>query len=688
MGKDPYKYFRVEARELVQGLAQGVLQLERAGVTRELVASLLRFAHTLKGAARVVKLTALASQAHALEDALTPYREGDGPVPEDRLQALLRLVDEMAAAVSAIEPAQSSSAGDAQAPADAGAPRATREPLDSVRVDIEEMDQLLEGVVEAAVQMSSFGRDTEAIDRAVQLAGILVAQLAPRRTGEAPGPTAAAHAAASELRATVERLRGRLSRSVDLVSRELAEVRDAANRLRLLPASAIFSPLERAARDAAYVLGKRVTFKASGGELRIDAHVLGGVRDALLHIVRNAVAHGLEAEDARRAKGKAPVGRVELDVRRAGADVVFTCTDDGQGIDVEALRRQALRTGRARSAAEASAMGRQELLDLLLRGDLTTTGVAVDEVSGRGIGLDVVRENVRRLHGSAIARSEAGRGTTVEIRVPVSLSSLTGLMVDAGGISAVVPLDAVRRTLRLAASDIARAPGGDSIVYEGKVIPFVPLARTLRRPAGPDRRRWSTVVVEAEPGLAAVGVDRLRGTANVVVRSLPETLGVSSVVAGASLDVEGNPELVLDPCGVVRDAQAEPGAAPARVAERRPVLVVDDSLTTRMLEQSILESAGYEVHLATCAEEALVKARERRFGVFVVDVEMPGMDGFAFVSLTRADPVLRETPAILVTSRGSAEDKKRGLEAGARAYVVKGEFDQSQLLRIVRELVE
>jgi two-component system chemotaxis sensor kinase CheA len=196
------------------------------------------------------------------------------------------------------------------------------------------------------------------------------------------------------------------------------------------------------------------------------------------------------------------------------------------------------------------------------------------------------------------------------------------------------------------------------------------------------------VVVQSGGRRAALEVDRVLGTANVVVRALPSFLALDPVVAGAAIDPRGAPQIVLDPEGIVRAASAE---ATARVEERveppLPILVIDDSLTTRMLEQSILESAGYQVELAVSGEDALRKARERNYGVFIVDVEMPGMDGFELVARTRADRLTRDTPAILVTSRASADDRKRGEEVGAAAYIVKSEFDQERLLRIIDELI-
>jgi two-component system, chemotaxis family, sensor kinase CheA len=683
MAKDPYKYFRVEARELLGGLSQGVLELERSALSKDRMGNLLRLAHTLKGAARVVKLPEIARQAHAIEDALAPYREGKDPIPQAEVDELLRLLDAMSAELAAIDPA--APAREAAAPS-----HVAQQPLETVRVEIEEMDLLLEGVTEATVQINSLRHESETIERAQHLAAMLAEQLSPRRSGEPSQATVVplrAYTVAEELRGSLERLGRSLSSGVEQVSRELSQVRDAANRLRLLPANAVFDPLQRALRDAAQLLGKKVEFHASGGEGRLDAHVLAALRDALLHVVRNAVAHGIESEAERVTAGKPPVGRIQLEVERRGNKVAFICRDDGRGIDVESLRREAVRTGML-SASESTSTSSEDIFQLLLRGGLTTART-LTEVSGRGVGLDVVRETARRLHGDVSIKSDAGLGTSIEICVPVSLASLSALVMDAAGISAVVPLDAVRQTLRLLDSEIARTSENDSIVYEGKVIPFVPLAKALRSPVAlaRERRHWSAVVVQSGSALAAVGVDRLLGTATAVVRPLPSHIDADPIVAGASLDAEGNPQLVLEPSGILLAAETGRGVALRELAATLPVLVVDDSLTTRMLEQSILESAGYEVDLATSGEEALVKAKERRYGLFVVDVEMPGIDGFEFVGKTRTDPLLRDTPAVLVTSRGSQEDRRRGQEAGARGYIVKGEFDQAYLLQLIRELL-
>jgi two-component system chemotaxis sensor kinase CheA len=683
---DPYKYFRIEARELLEGLSRGVLELEKGMWDKERIGRLLRLAHTLKGASRVVRLVGVAEGAHAVEEVLAPYREGLRPVPEEDVSSLLRLLDTIGTHVSAIEP----SAVDRKALPAPGTP--ADEPLETVRVEVHEMDNLLDGVTEATVHVNALRRDTGALERAVRLANLLVDSLG-REAGESDGAEARgalprARSLAEELERTLETVQRSVSVTVAHASSELMQVRDAANRLRLVPVASVFGPLERAARDAAQSLQKKVAFHAAGGETRLDANLIVVLRDALVQLVRNAVAHGIEATSERTAAGKAPEGRVDMEVERRGERVAFRCRDDGRGVDVVALRRAAASAGRL-TPSQADALDLDGIFSLILKGGVTTTRT-VTEVSGRGIGLDVVREAAVRLKGEVTVQSDAGRGTTIEICVPVSLLSLSVLVVDAAGTRASVPLDSVRRTLRLADSDIARSAEGDSILHDGKVIPFVPLGSALRRPGAQTRgQKLSTaVVVQSGTALAAVAVDRLIGTANVIVRPIPPEADVDLIVSGASLDAEGNPQLVLHPAGIVAAARGRTGEhAKAEAVALRPILVVDDSLTTRMLEQSILESAGYEVALAASAEEALGKAAEQAYGLFIVDVEMPGMNGFEFVARTRADPILKATPAVLVTSRSSDEDRRRGREAGARAYIVKGEFDQGELLRAIRELL-
>ncbi len=683
MSADPYRYFRIEARELLEGLNQGVLELEKGKAGKELVGRLLRQAHTLKGASRVVKQAAIGDLAHAVEDALGPYRDVSGAIPRERIDVLLKLLDAISGRISTLDPA-----GVVRREEPARPP--VEELAEAVRVDLGEVDALLQGLIETSTHVRGLERELAELEKALHSAVRLSGGLVRGRNGSGgndPGKNPKAAAMVEALAESLGAVHRSLEGHVEQVSRELLQAREQANRLRLLPASAIFASLERSVRDAAQSLGKRVEFHSSGGETRLDAHILGALREALLHVVRNAVAHGIEPEAGRAAAGKSPEGRVDLSVEQRGSRVIFTCRDDGAGVDVEAVRRAAMRRGLI-PASKAETLGAEEVLRLILQGGVTTTRV-VDDVSGRGIGLDVVREIAARLKGEVQVRTEPRRGTALEIAVPVTLSSLPAILVEAGGVTAAIPLDAVPTARRVVEGEVARTPDGDSVLHEGRGIPLVSLSRLVAGDAGSREGRGprSVVVVRSGADCAAMAVDRIVGTSNVVVRHLPSWVAADPVVAGAALDAEGAPQVVLDPDGLVRAARTGGGRAGEEPAIRPPVLVVDDSLTTRMLEQSILESSGYEVELAVSGEEALSKVRRRKYGLFIVDVEMPGMDGFEFIAQTRIDAALRDIPAILVTSRAADEDRRRGEQVGACAYIVKNEFDQGRLLEIIRGLI-
>jgi two-component system chemotaxis sensor kinase CheA len=682
MTRDPYKYFRVEARDLVEQLGKGVLDMEKGPPSAELLQRMLRVAHTLKGAARVVKQIEIADLAHKMEDILAPLRDqGDAKVPH-KADDLLTLADEINRRLANL--------GEEKATQAAPSQRDEAEfTLLLPRIDAAEMDALLDGISETAIQVGSMQHLTELSGRAHHLVDLLAEKLAVclstsselRPKGVSIGSDAIG--VAEELRSVICGLESGLNTNLDQLDRETHQLRDTAERLRLVPAHALFATLERVARDAAQTIGICVALETHGGDVRLESHVLAVVQVALIQLIRNAVAHGIELETERTARNKPAEGRVRLDVVRLGNRVRFICKDDGHGVDIDAVRRLAKAKGLLSSEAEQH--GPAELIQLLLRGGLTTSG-AVSQVSGRGIGLDVVREAAERLHGELSVRTEAHLGTTVELDVPVSISSLDALIVTVSNTVAAIPLDGVRYTLLLDSTNLARTPAGETMVYDGNVIPYVPLGRPLnsrlkRANAMPAR---TVVVIGHGEQLAGIGVDRIVGSSNIVVRPLPALAPAELFIAGAFFDSDGMPQVVVAPEALIRLAQQHGEARPlAEMPARLPILVVDDSLTTRMLEQSILESAGYDVDLAVSAEEALEKAARRRYGIFLVDIEMPGMDGFAFVERTRLDPVLRQVPAVLVSSRSSSEDRQHGHNVGALDFITKGEFDQRHFLKTI-----
>jgi two-component system chemotaxis sensor kinase CheA len=686
MAADPYKYFRLEARDLLDQFGQAVLALEKSQNSAVEVQQILRLAHTLKGAARVVKQGEIADHAHAIEDELAPFRQSGGQAPRELIDTILGRLDEMRGRLSSLTAPAPAPVPGADAAVEA-AP-APDEHLRTIRIDVAEVDNLLEGVSEAHALLHGLRPAAQSMERAQHLAALLLEQLDSR--GAEPGrPGAAAsdqaYATAETLRESLGRLERNLALTIDHMDRELSQLRLAAEQLRLVSAGDLFVSLERTARDTAQTLGKTVSFTASGAGIRLDAFVLGTIQRALVQMVRNAVAHGIEPEAERLAVGKPAAGRIDVVVSRRGRKIIFECRDDGRGVDLDAIRRVA--TERGLLGADGHALDAKDLMRLVLRGGISTSA-AVTAASGRGVGLDVVREAVEKVGGDIAVRTQRGLGAAFELIVPLSLVAVDVLVVDVGGTAVTIPFDAVRRSMLVAGGEISPAASGATIVHDEMVIPFLPLPAALHGIASAAGRSWSVVVVAGSAGeLAAMGVDRLLGLAKVVVRPLPELAPASAMVAGASLDAQGVPQLVLDPDGLVTEAHKDGSGSAQRAPDRDPLLVIDDSLTTRMLEQSILESAGYQVEVAASAEEGLKVARRKPHALILVDVEMPGMDGFTFVEQIRLDPVLRDTPAILVTSRNAPEDLQRGRDVGAQGYIVKSEFDQEELLTMIGRLV-
>jgi two-component system chemotaxis sensor kinase CheA len=544
----------------------------------------------------------------------------------------------------------------------------------------------LDAIAEANARIAPLRSGRAAMGRLHRSAELLAEQL---RTGRTEQSTVAARAAAVRLTDELGTLGRRLGDAVDQVERELDEVRGRAEGLRLVPAGSIFTALHRAVRDAAEAQGKPVRFAGHGGDLRMGPHLLAQVSGAFLHVVRNAVVHGIEPEADRIAAGKPAEGTVVVQVERRGRWACFRCSDDGRGFDLAAVRR----TAEARGLLPAGdpEPDQQALVNLVLHGGISTSST-VTEVAGRGIGLDVARDVAAQFGGQVSIRTEPGTGASVELTVSLALLSLNGLLVEADGTVATLPLDMVRSCVRLSEPEAATAVASGRLAYDGKAVPFLPLTRALHGGTSTSDGPGPAVaaLVAADGVVAAVGLDRLAGTSTLVARPLPELAPAAPVIGGVSIDLDGNPRLVLDAHGLVAEAVRSAGTgrvAPAEPARRLPILVVDDSLTTRMLERSILESAGYEVDLAASGEEGLGMARSRRYGLYLTDIDMPGIDGFTFVARTRADPALAGVPAILVSSRAGAGDRERGAEVGASAYVVKGEFDQEELLAHIRRLV-
>jgi two-component system chemotaxis sensor kinase CheA len=455
--------------------------------------------------------------------------------------------------------------------------------------------------------------------------------------------------------------------------------------MRMVPAALVLEPLRRAVRDVAGRLGKEVELTVDGGEVRLDRQIVDALRDPLLHLVRNAVDHGIEAPAARRDAGKPTGGRIAVRVEPRGARVAIVVEDDGPGLDVGAIRAAAVRKGLL-TTEEVDRLTDAEAARLVFHAGVSTAR-AVTEISGRGVGMDVVLETLARLQGTIDVRWEAGRGTRFDLDVPLALSASAALVVRVGRDVVAVSADPIEHVMLLRDQDLGSVAGRTTLVVAGEHVPYAPLARLLRSEEGGGPARQAVALVLAHGGArVAVGVDELVGQQELVISSLGALVAQIAHLAGAAVLDDGRVVGVLSAAELVRRAQ--PGAASARAREGGPrVLVADDSLTTRSAMKALLELAGYAVLPAADGEEALQLLRESGADLVVTDVQMPRLDGFGLARKVKADPRLRRTPVILVTSLEAPEDRATGLACGADGYLVKREVERGKLLALVRQLL-
>ncbi|WP_223639347.1 response regulator [Corallococcus sp. EGB] len=705
--------FLEELEGHVVSLNRDLLALEQAPArAKELIPGLLRTLHSVKGASRAASASMVENACHRMEEVLEPLIHGRAPTPDlfelcfatvdalddagrrlasrqelagSPLEALLPQLEQAARGAPSQAP-QAAPKPAPEAPASGEAP-SPREPEPELPVPSQASAEALPVRVSGQKLDALLGRSGELRVAMLRLEGHAESLEALR--DEVTGLREAVRGTQSET--TLRRVELELAR----VARMLAQDRralfqsstgldDEVRRARMLPFEEGCTGLERAARDVAHGLGRRVRMEVHGGGLDLDRSLLQSLREPLLHLVRNAVAHGLEAPEERARHGKPEEGRVVLSARLRGSRVEVAVEDDGRGLDLEALRE------RARTRGLEAPEDDEEAARLVFLPGLSTAR-KVTAVSGRGVGLDVVRAQVEALRGSVEVAFKAGQGTRFTLDVPLTLSTLRVLLVSVGGQVLALASEGVDRLLRLSPADVREVEGRASWVTPEALVPLASLASVLDLPPGPPRARPPAVVLSAGTAQAALVVDEVIAEQEVLVRSLGSRVKRARHVAAAAVLPDGRMALLLSPASLVRAAGGRPSAqffpTPKERAVRRRVVLADDSPTTRMLEQSILEGAGYDVTACADGAEAWERLQAGGADALVLDVEMPRMDGFQVTEAVRTSPRFGRLPVVLVTSREKPEDKARGLQAGASAYIVKSAFDPTSLLETLRRLL-
>ncbi|MGF6517731.1 two-component system sensor histidine kinase and response regulator WspE [Pseudomonas sp. BT76 TE3572] len=742
--------FSLEAEAQTLVLSTGLLALERDPTQADYLESCMRAAHSLKGAARIVGVDAGVRVAHVMEDYLVSAQEGRLYLRPEYIDALLqgtdllmriatpgnapapvdveayvvlmgRLLDHMVTTPIALPMAElqlesPTPKGEPPLPAATEAPPAapdepapqTRRTLDNgervLRVTAERLNSLLDLSSKSLVETLRLKPHLATMQRLKRM------QNNGLRALENLNVHLKDHALSLEAQEALDDARRLLAESQQLLVEKNAELDefawqasqraqvlyDTALACRMRPFADVLSGQVRMVRDLGRNLGKQVRLEIEGEKTQVDRDVLEKLEAPLTHLLRNAVDHGIESPEQRLLAGKPAEGLIRLRISHQAGLLVLELSDDGNGVDLEKVRRSIIE--RQLSPAETAAqLSEEELLTFLFLPGFSLRDT-VTEVSGRGVGLDAVQHMVRQVRGAVVLEQVAGEGSRFHLEVPLTLSVVRSLVVEVGDEAYAFPLAHIERMCDLEPADIVQVEGRQHFWHEGRHVGLVAASQLLQRPAGQNSEQTLKVVVIRErEAIYGVAVERFIGERTLVVLPLDERLGkVQDVSAGALLD-DGSVVLIVDVEDMLRSVDkllntgrleriARQGSQAVEAARKR-ILVVDDSLTVRELQRKLLLNRGYDVAVAVDGMDGWNALRSENFDLLITDIDMPRMDGIELVSLLRRDNRLQSLPVMVVSYKDREEDRRRGLDAGADYYLAKASFHDDALLDAVVELI-
>ncbi len=716
--------FRIETENQTALLSANLLELERGTATQEHLDGCMRAAHSLKGAARIVDMPQAVTVAHAMEDVFESARRGQLTLTRLAIDLMLRGTDLLSAIAIATEPLEERVLSDYVTALDqfrmgnASPPeQAIAEPSPEARIEPAAEPRGESG----AARMVRVNADS--LNRLLGLAGehlmeggsrkLLAENLTRLKRGQA-----AVDRGLSGLRATLEGdaaiggiadVRHHLQQCQELVARLMSDLDtldrrafDLASRLHDETLSCRMQPFEegvtrygRLVRDSGRSLGKEVRLVIAGGRTAVDRDIFEHIDAPLVHMLRNAIDHGIELPHERVAAGKPPEGTIKLEARHSAGFLLIQVEDDGRGIDLEQLRRAVVARHLA-TPDNAAAMSDLELTEFLFLPGFTMRDT-VTEISGRGVGLDAVKSMVKQVHGVVRVHSEPGRGTRFQMQLPLTLSLVRSLLVEVDGEPYGIPLVGILKTLQVPRAKITSLEGMPYFRYEDRQVGLVTARQIFGRADAKAGDELPVVLLGDSQQFYGLVVDKFLGQRELAIHPLDPRLGKIKDIAAASIMDDRSPVLIIDPDDMVRSI--EKLASSGRVESvqhhqqatvrqtRKRVLVVDDSLTVRELERKLLQHHSYDVEVAVDGMDGWNAVRGSHFDLVVTDVDMPRMDGIELVTMIKQDARLRGTPVMIVSYKDREQDRRRGLDAGADYYLAKGSFHDTALIEAVEDLI-
>ncbi|MDQ2686474.1 MAG: response regulator [Armatimonadota bacterium] len=739
--------FQVEADEHIQVMSDGLLELENVATPQErqpILERVYREAHSLKGAARAVNMTDIETVCQAVETVFSDWKRQETPPNQAAFNAVhhaVTLITELLTAFRQggpapdrrriLETTQQLSSPEQSSPKSVAVPNVTplpesaaavpverRPATETVRIATDKLDELLLQTEEmllvklTATQRASELRNAEdLLELWAKEWGQVLPELRLARQEQEQDDEGEAHLPQRLLEfleeshvyfKSLETAILTLTRAAERDGREISGKVDGllenTKKLLMLPFSTILGTFPKMVRDLTHDQGKDIQLVIEGGDVEMDKRILEALKDPLLHLLRNSIDHGIETPNERRALQKPPRATVSIAVSQTGGnEVEILVADDGAGIDPARVKSAAVKHG-VISANEADGMSDADAVMLIFQSDVSTSAL-ITEISGRGLGMAIVREKVEEAGGRITLETEIHRGTTFRLTLPLTLATFKGILIKSGGDIFVIPTASVERVDRICADDIRTVENRETIVHEGRVLPLAPLDAVLGLPrhsgAAPDTDYSPVIILGTAEKRVAFRIDAVLNEQEVLVKNLGKPLVRVRNVSGATVLGSGKPVPILNAADLIKSAARVAAASTpvadasesAPTAHKASILVAEDSITSRMLLKNILESAGYQVTTAVDGMDALTAFRAQSFDLVVSDVDMPRLSGFDLTARIRKEPTRSDTPLILVTARDTREDRERGVDVGASAYLVKSSFDQSNLLAAVRRLI-
>jgi chemotaxis protein histidine kinase CheA/CheY-like chemotaxis protein len=670
--------FRDEAAELIDKI---MLRLKALGTTskiedrRETLASLLRLVHNLKGASKTVGKNEAAALIHTVEERLQPFRDDAKSIPQKSLEQLVEAVTLVQLMIDGKAKPES------QEPSAETVSTGLSERDTSIKVDTSRFDRVMGFSGELLVSHARMNARHRKLDRFVKT----LQQLAKLSDDNSKLLVPVL----KEARQIVQDDRKDLLDFNNLVT----EIGDAMKQVRMVPLKRAEPRWRSIVREVAHHCGKQVNLAIYSGNIEIDKHVLDQLGDPMLHLLRNAVDHGVESSEERAAAGKSPAGHILVTASVQGAMVQIEVNDDGRGIDLEKVRTAAVAQGLV-TADKSTHLNDEETINLLFHSGFSTAG-QVSQISGRGVGLDVVRSQIEELGGSiTISSSKVLGGTSFQLSVPLSILLTLGLFVRVGDTSYALPVEYVTRMLRIPSKHVGLVDG-KTVIPNGKDDPIrlVWLADLVGNKKKSDHGLLRVLVLSRSDMRLAIAVDEVEEQHEFVIQALPWNFESVPGVNGVIVQADGRLAVSVDVPHLFDQAQLAAGdslrsADTSSLRATYEVLVVDDSMASRTLGRNILQTGGYAVTVAADGQQAWEIIQKKPFDLVISDVDMPKMNGLELTRKIRADNSTNDLPVILVSGLDSRDDVAAGADAGADEYVVKGTFDQGTLLELVAKYLD